>query len=96
MFDNVLGFLGILFRANKALIGEEARSSKKGKLAFLASDASENTKKETKTLTDVLPTLTTYTKSQLGSALGYEGISFILIVDKKAANSLLKKRKETL
>lgn len=95
MTDNTLGFLGILFRAGKALIGEEARSSKKGKLAFIAADASENTKKETKNITDVLPTLGDYTKSELGSALGYEEISFIVITDKKAADSLLAKRKET-
>ena len=96
MKDNVLGFIGILFRANKAIIGESARLSKKGRVAFLAIDASEATKKEIIHLckTSSTPLYEDYSKGELGSAVGYSEVSYVLIIDKKAATSLEKKRKD--
>ncbi len=96
MKDNVLGFIGILFRANKALIGETARLSKKGRIAFLATDASLATKKEIIHLCkqSSIPLYEDYSKEELGNTVGYSEVSYILIIDKKAATSLEKKRKE--
>ena len=94
--DNVLGFLGILFRGHKALIGMEARESNKGKMAFLAFDASENSKKDVNALLEGIPVNKRYSKIELGEALGYPEVSFILIIDKKAAASLEEKEKETI
>ncbi len=94
--DNVLGFLGILYRGHKALIGMEARESNKGRMAFLAYDASDNSKKDVNSLIKGLPVNENYSKKELGEALGYPEVSLILIIDKKAAASLEKKEKETL
>lgn len=96
MKDNVLGFLGILFRANKVLVGEAARLTNIGKMGFLAIDASETTKKEIHNLAKKLniPLYECYSKEELGDALGYTEISFLVITDKKAAQSIEKKRKE--
>ncbi len=94
--DNTLGFLGILFKGHKALIGMEAKESDKGRMAFLAYDASENSKKDVNHLIKDIPVNERYNKKELGEALGYPEVSFILVIDKKAALSLEKKRKETL
>lgn len=98
MGDKVLGFLGILFKANKALIGETARASKKGKLALLATDASENSKKEAYLLSEKwgYEILECYSKEVLGNALGYESVGFVIITDPKAAKAIIAKRKEQI
>lgn len=96
--DKVLGFIGILFRANKAIIGETARNSQKGRLGFVAKDASENSKKDARLHSERLgyPLYEDYTKEELGGALGYDSVSFLLITDKKAAIAIEEKRKERL
>ncbi len=91
MNDSTLGFIGILFKGHKALIGNEAKNCSKGKLAFLASDASLNTKKEVSHLLEGIPVIERYSKAELGEALGYPEVSLILVTDKKAATSLLRK-----
>ncbi len=91
MNDSTLGFIGILFKGHKALIGNEAKNCSKGKLAFLASDASLNTKKEVSHLLEDIPVIERYSKVELGEALGYPEVSLILVTDKKAATSLLRK-----
>lgn len=93
MNDSTLGFIGILFKGHKALIGNEAKNCLKGRLAFLAKDASFNTKKEVSHLLEGIPVIERYSKIELGEALGYSEVSFILITDQKAATSL--SRKET-
>lgn len=96
MKNNILGFIGILFKANKALIGEEARLSQKGKLAFLAFDASERSKKEIYNLAakNDISIIEDYSKVELGNALGYDEVTYLLIVDKKASLAIIEKRKE--
>lgn len=99
MKNDILGFLGILFRAHRLLIGEEAhREIKKGRYGFIASDASANSMKDAKNACDNsnVPYSFLFTKEELGGALGYENVSFALVSDKKAAEKLAKLEKETV
>lgn len=92
MNDNCLGFLGILYVARKALIGEEAYSSlPKAKLVLLAKDAKDGTKKMIQNAKNHhhFPLLEVYTKETLGSALGYEEVAYISIIDKRSAEKLI-------
>lgn len=89
--DKILGFLGILNRGRKTLIGESAyQNIEKGRYAFLASDCSANTRKNalSSLKKKEMPLNQNYSKAELGKALGYEEISFILITDPKAAKKL--------
>jgi ribosomal protein L7Ae-like RNA K-turn-binding protein len=91
MSQQTLGFLGILFRGHSALIGEEAYQARsRMKLAFLAFDASENTKKEALSACEAqgIKPLQSYSKSELGNALGYENVSFLVVTSKKAATKI--------
>jgi ribosomal protein L7Ae-like RNA K-turn-binding protein len=94
MNDKTLGFLGILYRAHKALIGEEALHSHKGALAYIASDASENSKRLAIKASRGLTTIDIYSKVELGKALGKDEVSLVLVTDKKAAEKLLAERKD--
>lgn len=92
--DEKLGFLGLLYVAHKALIGEELLENfSKVKLLLMASDATSHQAQglERKASLAHLPFLKEYTEEELGRALGHETITFIGIIDAKAAGAYLKK-----
>jgi ribosomal protein L7Ae-like RNA K-turn-binding protein len=92
-----LGFLGLLYVAHKAVIGEELYSSlAKVRLLLVAKDATSNQALSTKrraTLAHV-PLLEEFTEQELGNALGHDSVTFVGIIDEKAAGAYLKKTKE--
>ena len=90
--NQALNFLGILNRAKKLRIGEEVFHSRKGGLLILATDVAPAQKKKLLDLASPnIEISRTFTKEQLGSALGYEELSAILLEDKKAAKAYLAK-----
>ncbi len=96
--DKTLGFIGILNRGRKVLIGESAYYGiSDGRYAFLARDCSENTKKAAyKSLKkNDIPVDKTYSKKELGSSIGYEEVSFLIITDRKAAKKLIAEKEES-
>ncbi len=95
--DKTLGFIGILNRGRRVLIGESAYYGvEDGYYAFMAYDCSENTKKaiEKALKKKDIPVDKSYSKKELGSSIGYEEVSFLLITDKKAAKKLITEREE--
>ena len=96
--DKTLGFIGILNRGRKVLIGESAYYGiLDGHYAFLAHDCSENTKKAAyKALKkNDIPVDKAYSKKELGSSIGYEEVSFLIITDRKAAKKLIAEKEES-
>lgn len=92
--NECLGFLGILYVGHKALIGDEAlRSIDKASLAIMAKDSSsgESEKLKKKIKSRHIPMIELFTGEELGRALGKEKVSCIILVDKKAAVSFMKK-----
>mgnify|MGYP003595891119 CR=1 FL=1 len=92
-----LGFLGLLYVAHKALIGEELYSSlSKVHLLIVAEDAHSNQALSTKRRAQSahVPLLEEFTEAELGAALGHDSVTFIGIIDEKAAGAYLKKTKE--
>ncbi|MCI2111208.1 MAG: ribosomal L7Ae/L30e/S12e/Gadd45 family protein [Bacilli bacterium] len=97
MGKNELGFLGLLYRGHQALIGKEAKAALAGvSLLVLASDASPRTTEEYASRAGKrgIPLLRDVSKADLGRALGRKEVSCLAILGKKAAESLLAKRKE--
>lgn len=95
--DKTLGFIGILNRGRKVLIGDSAYYGiYDGHYAFLASDCSENTKKAALSAIkkNEIPVDTSYSKKELGAAIGYDAVSFLVITDKKAAKKLVAEKEE--
>ncbi len=93
--DKTLGFIGIINKGRKVLIGESAYYQiEKGYYSFLASDCSENTKKAAlKALKKKeMPVDTSHTKGELGKAIGYQEVSFLIVTDKKAAKKLMSEK----
>lgn len=93
--DKTLGFIGIINKGRKVLIGESAYYQiEKGYYSFLASDCSENTKKAAlKALKKKeMPVDTSYTKGELGKSIGYQEVSFLIVTDKKAAKKLMSEK----
>lgn len=89
-----LGFLGILFRANKARIGDELdKTLLKANLVIVASNAMSNTAQAfTRRLSEhAIPFKIEFTKEELGSAVGRNEVNFIGIYDSKAAKAYLRK-----
>lgn len=89
-----LGFLGILFKAHKAEIGEVALAMiPKSNFAFLAYDASENSLKKAKSalMRNDIKWSEKYSKSELGHALGYDSVSLVVVLDKKAAEKIVSR-----
>lgn len=92
-----LGFLGLLYVAHKALIGEELIASlNKVALLLVASDAKSNQALSTKRRAQNahIPLVEEFTEAELGEALGHPGITFIGIIDEKAAGAYVKKGKQ--
>ncbi len=95
--DKTLGFLGILNRGKKILIGESAYYGiNKGYYAFLAFDCSRNTEKEAlKSLKqNDIPLDRSFSKKELGSSIGYNEVSFMVVLDKKATKKLMDEKEE--
>lgn len=93
--DKVLGFIGIINKGRKISIGETAYYEiEKGYYSFLASDCSENTKKAAlKALKKKeMPINSSYSKKELGNAIGYQEVSFMIVTDKKAAQKLISEK----
>lgn len=92
--DPRLGFLGILYVSQKAIIGEDFISHlDKVRFVIMANDISsgqgEAIKK--KILARHLPISETFSSKELGLALGHSEINFIGITDKKAAMAYISK-----
>lgn len=99
MEDKTLGFLGILYRGGRVMMGEKARENiSMGRYAFLAKDASANSTKEALALIKraELPYDASYSKEELGQAIGYDEISFLLVTDKKAAKKLIEYKEKRI
>lgn len=99
MEDKTLGFLGILYRGGRVLMGEKSRENiNLGRYAFLAKDASANSIKEALALINrgEIPYDTSYSKAELGGAIGYDEISFLLVTDKKAAKKLIEDKEKRI
>ena len=95
--DKTLGFIGILNRGRKTLIGSAALEGiGKGRFAFLAKDASANTRKEAPSALkkNPLPLNEEFTKAELGAAIGYESVSFLVVTDAHAAKKLKQEQEE--
>ena len=94
MNEAALGFLGLLNRGKKTVVGEAILPSmRSGDALIVASDASPDIakklihhaeRKQVILLSDI-------TKERLGAALGFEKLSAVLIIDRKAAKALLAK-----
>ena len=91
--DADLNFLGILNRGGKLHIGPDCLHAKKGALLLLASDCSNNSKKQFLSFAASrnIPVKEIHTKSELGECLGYQELSGILIGDSRAAKAYLAK-----
>jgi ribosomal protein L7Ae-like RNA K-turn-binding protein len=90
----LLGFLGLLYVGKKALIGEELTSRLgKVKLLIKASDATSNQALglKRKAINAHIPFVESFTKDELGAALGHNDVTYIGIIDEKAAGAYLKK-----
>jgi ribosomal protein L7Ae-like RNA K-turn-binding protein len=88
MNPKVYGFLGLLNRGGKLLVGSSLLDHmEQAKLILLAEDASPNTKKAAldKAKYRDIPVLPVPLKSELGQALGFDQISVVGITDNKAA-----------
>jgi|LAHS01.1.fsa_nt_gb ribosomal protein L7Ae-like RNA K-turn-binding protein len=92
-----LGFLGLLYVAHKVAIGEDlAEHFSKVKLLLMASDATSNQalSLEKKATSAHVPLIKEFTKKELGQALGHDEVTFLGIIDEKAAGAYLKKSAE--
>ncbi|MBE6126882.1 MAG: hypothetical protein E7182_02795 [Erysipelotrichaceae bacterium] len=94
MNDNASGMLGILNRAGLTSFGPGMEKSlRKGHLLLLAKDASPRTLKELETKAEALglPIEWVKSKEELGTPLGRDELSAVLILSKKGALSLRQK-----
>ncbi len=95
MKNNALSFLGLLNKAGKTVFGEALFSQgKKIACIVLAFDASDTSKKRLLSFGKEKMILEGVSKEELGHYLGYEEISAVGILDKKAALALKKKWEE--
>lgn len=87
-------FLGIAWRAQALIAGEypvlKALRAGRGSLLLLAWDASANTRDRLQraALKSALPVLSTYSKVQLGHALGHSQRVAILVIERGFAKKL--------
>ncbi len=97
MKDNVLSMLGIVAKSGKIASGEFAtEKSIKSDMSYLvivADDASENTKKQFKNMTEFYQVKLYFygTKESLGRSIGKEYRSSLSINDENLANAVEKK-----
>ena len=97
MVDRVLSMLGIAAKSGSVVSGEFSteKAVKTGKafLVIVSEEASENTKKAFKNMTDFyeVPLYFYGTKEALGRAIGKEFRASIAIIDENLANAVEKK-----
>ena len=97
MTDKVLGFLGLLAKAGALAYGtfatEKAVKSGKACLVIIATDASENTKKDICNLCDGhdVPYRVWMSRMQLGTQLGKGERTILAVTDSGFAAALTKK-----
>jgi len=92
--DKALTLLGLVYRANKLLLGEDALNKMKDvKLLFIASDASDKSKERylKKCHFYNIKSIDKYSADDLASALGKKTVKFVGITDEGFAKSLLEK-----
>lgn len=97
MSKDELGFLGLLYKGHQALIGKDVKAAFAGiSLLVIASDASPRLAKEFTERAEKhsIPLLRDVDKATLGKALGRKEVSCLALPNKKAAESLLAKRKD--
>ena len=98
--DRVLSMLGIAAKAGKIASGEFATENavKSGKafLVVTASDASENTAKKFRDMTDFyhVPLIVYGTKDSLGGCIGKDYRSSLAVTDEKLAEAVENKIKQ--
>ena len=98
--DRVLSMLGIAAKAGKVVSGEFATENavKAGKafLVMTAADASDNTKKKFRDMTDFyhVPLLVYGTKDSLGGCIGKDYRSSLAVTDEKLAEAVLNKMEQ--
>ena len=98
--DRVLSMLGIAAKAGKIASGEFATENavKSGKafLVVTASDASENTAKKFRDMTDFyhVPLIVYGTKDSLGGCIGKDYRSSLAVTDEKLAEAVENKMKQ--
>lgn len=93
MNNEVLRFIGLLYRGKQISIASDAVSAvKKGKavLLIVAKDASENAKKEVYALTRIhnVDVYEIYTKDEIGDALGINYVTYLSINNRKARQKI--------
>jgi ribosomal protein L7Ae-like RNA K-turn-binding protein len=96
MSKDELGFLGLLYRGHQAVIGKEVKEAFMGiSLLVIASDCSPRVATEFTERAEKrgLTVLRDVDKVTLGHALGRKEVSCLALLNKKAADSLLAKRK---
>ena len=95
--ERIFGLLGLAAKAGKIVSGEfmTEKSLKEGRacLVLVAEDASQNTKKHFRDMSDYrsVPIRLFGTKEQLGRCIGKEFRASLALTDSGFANSLLKK-----
>ena len=93
--DKMLSFLGLARKSGNLLLGynknEEAVKFRKLKLILISKDAATNTKDKFRGYGEkyAVPVIENYTPFELGSALGYEEIAVVGVLDKNMAKKLL-------
>lgn len=100
--DKVLAMLGIAAKAGSVLSGEfsteKAVKEEKAFLIIVASDASENTKKMFRNMTDFyeVPMYEYSNKEELGHCIGKEFRASLAIVNEGLAHSIEDKLQQTI
>ena len=99
--DRVLSMLGIAAKAGKVVSGEfateNAVKSAKAFLVITAADASENTAKKFRDMTDFyrVPLVVYGTKESLGGCIGKDYRSSLAVTDEKLAQAVTNKIEQT-
>ena len=100
--DSVLSMLGIAAKAGKVVSGEfateNAVKSAKAFLVVTAADASENTAKKFRDMTDFyrVPLFVYGTKESLGGCIGKDYRSSLAVTDEKLAAAVTSKITQTM
>ena len=92
--DEILGFLGLLYKAHEALIGEELLHHLDSIHLLIASKgltSGESRKTLEKAKRMEMKVITLFEQEELGNALGKAQVAFVGIKSKKASIALLKK-----
>ena len=93
MKNRALSFLGILNRGKYTLIGGALLNAKRLGVLLIASDCSENSRKELLKLSEKFhcPVLEGASQGELGRSLGYETLSGIGVTENKPSKALIEK-----